>query len=147
MTKRVSRAESELDKKRHRVSSRLEMDRERSETGAEFASRVFEIMNNDSNVDPERRLLAVVSTAVDRVDQDKDRHLGERVRLGAKQGAEQTNQGADQRHRAWQDAAEERWRRKPNLSKSRVAQRIAEKLGGSFNTIRQVICKPAPEES
>ena len=67
---------------------------------------------------------------------------GAKSETGTALGAEITNAGAAERHKAWQDRADELWRDHPDWSKRSIAFQISRETGHNANTIRNRIKVP-----
>ena len=137
-SKRNKRTRNEARVKKERVLKRMDRSLPKAKTRTLAVGKVIEVVG-DAGPDREYDTFALVSAMVDALEEDPDRITGQQVRDGGRYGASMTNAGSGLRHRQWQICADEIWRKDPGLSKREVARRIARKLGGKPNTIRQVI--------
>ena len=137
-SKRNKRTRNETRVKKERVLKRMDQSLPNAKTRVLAVGKVFEVVD-DAGPDREYDTFALVSAMVDALEEDPDRITGQQVRDGGRYGASMTNAGSGPRHRQWQICADEIWRKNPGFSKFEVARCIARDLGGSPNTIRQVI--------
>ena len=143
-SKRNKRTRNEVQAKKERVLNRIDEGFLNPESRTLVVGNIFEAVGV-AGPDGEYSIFRLASAMVDALQEDPDRITGQQVRDGGRDGASITNAGSSERRRHWQICADEIWRKNPGLSKSAVARCIARDLGGSPNTIRQVIQKPSTQ--
>ena len=137
-SKRNKRTRNEVQAKKERVLNRIDEGFLNPESRTLVVGNIFEAVGV-AGPDGEYSIFGLASAMVNAHREDPDRITGKQVRDGGRYGASMTNAGSGQRHRQWQICADEIWTKYPGFSKFEVARCIARDLGGSPNTIRQVI--------
>ena len=72
---------------------------------------------------------------------ESDAMIGKQTRRGARKGGSAWARRYATQALQWQPLAEQIWAKNPSLSKTAVARRIAQIVGGNSNTIRRKITK------